>query len=71
MIKIWLAEVFSGVLQGKFTPGEIISIGKEGILVATKDKALLIKELQLASGKKLTAWQFIQGHKITKESFFK
>ncbi|MFC1646008.1 methionyl-tRNA formyltransferase [Candidatus Omnitrophota bacterium] len=71
LVKIWDVEVASGKLEKNYHPGEIISFDKKGILTATKDKALLIKELQPSSGKRLDAWQFVQGHKVESNSFFK
>ena len=70
LIKIWNAEVAGMQIQGKYLPGSIISFDKKGILVSAKDKALLIKELQLSSGKRMDAWQFIQGHKVEKGNKF-
>ena len=69
-IKIWAAEVAKIKLKKDCRPGTIISFDKEGILVATKGGGLLIKELQLPSGKRLNAWQFIQGHKMTEGELF-
>jgi len=46
-------------------PGKIIRVAKDGILVQCGQNALLVKELQLESGKRLTAEQFVAGHKIT------
>lgn len=62
MIKIWDVEVIDFGENKQQQPGTIVALRKNGILVATIDKFLLIRELQSASGKRLTAWQFIQGH---------
>ena len=72
MIKILRAEVIDINIEHKYKPGVIVNFDKNGIIVATQqnNKALLIKELQPSSGKKLTAWQFIQGHKIDKNDKF-
>lgn len=45
-------------------PGVIFQCNKEGIHVATGKGSLTILELMGASGKRLTAWQFLCGHKI-------
>jgi methionyl-tRNA formyltransferase len=71
LIKIISAEVADTEYGDTFSPGEILRIDKNGIMVATGEKALLIKELQPSSGKILTAWQFIQGHKVDKNKVFK
>ncbi|MBL7197618.1 MAG: methionyl-tRNA formyltransferase [Candidatus Omnitrophica bacterium] len=70
LVKIWRAEVIDVQKEREYLPGTIITFDKGGILVATKDKDLLIKELQLSSGKRLDAWQFIQGHKVEKNKLF-
>ena len=44
--------------------GVIIAATKESILVATSHDALAIQELQLEAHKRLTAAEFIAGHKI-------
>ncbi|MDD5005768.1 MAG: methionyl-tRNA formyltransferase [Candidatus Omnitrophica bacterium] len=65
MLKIWDAEVINEIQKkDKCLSGTIISLDKKGILVATKEGFLLIKELQSSSGRRLSAWQFIQGHKF-------
>lgn len=65
LLKIWQAAVV--VLDAtNLKHGEVISTSKEGILVACGDNAITIKLLQLESGKKLQADQFICGHQITK-----
>lgn len=71
LIKIWEVKVADVWVEAKYSPGEIISFDEEGILVATKDKALLIRELQPSSGKRLGAWQFVQGHKVEINTSFK
>lgn len=60
LLKIWQAIAVS--CGEKASPGQIISVSQEGILVATGENALLIKELQLAGGKPQSAAMFIQGH---------
>lgn len=70
IVKILAAEVVKISPEIKFKPGAIISLTKEGILVAAKEGGLLIKELQQSSGKRLNAWQFIQGHKLEQGLLF-
>lgn len=45
-------------------PGTILEINKEGILVATSEGALLIKELQLEGKKKVSAFDFALGQRL-------
>lgn len=46
-------------------PGEIITVSKEGIIVATGAQNLIIEELQLEGKRRMKAEEFIAGHKIT------
>jgi methionyl-tRNA formyltransferase len=70
VLKIWNAEVVKIFIRDKRIPGEIVDFDKNGIVVATGSDFLLIKELQLESGKRINAWNFIQGHKIEKGAKF-
>ena len=68
LLKIWQAIAVSN--EEKASPGQIISVSQEGILVASGEDALLIKELQLAGGKPQSAAMFIQGHQEMIHSHF-
>jgi methionyl-tRNA formyltransferase len=57
LLKIWRAEL----ADGNGAAGEIISAGKNGIMVACGDGALRITELQREGGKRLSAEQFLAG----------
>lgn len=50
--------------------GEIIRVSKEGIAVATAKGVLLIEELQLEGKRRMSASEFISGHKIQAGEFF-
>ncbi|MEI7430190.1 MAG: methionyl-tRNA formyltransferase [Betaproteobacteria bacterium] len=56
-IKVWKANVET--VSG--TPGEVLSYGKSGIVVACGSGALRLLELQKAGGKRLTVEQFLTG----------
>lgn len=60
MVKIYKAKVTSG--EGK--PGTVIKAGEGRLVVATGEEALEILELQLEGGRRLTASEFLRGHKI-------
>ncbi len=45
-------------------PGEILRAGREGILVRTGKDDLLIRELQPVGKRRMTADEFLRGHKI-------
>jgi methionyl-tRNA formyltransferase len=61
VIKIWRAKP---VAEAPGTPGEIVKVGRDGILVRCGDGALLIEEVQKAGGKRLAAAQFLAGHPL-------
>jgi methionyl-tRNA formyltransferase len=44
--------------------GTIVEIGKEGFVVACATQGLLIKKVQPEAGKLMTAYDFIQGHRL-------
>ncbi|MBQ4145448.1 MAG: methionyl-tRNA formyltransferase [Clostridia bacterium] len=59
-MKIIVAEK----MTGKGTPGEILQVDKNGILVATGDGAILIKEIQMQGSKRMEVSSYINGHEI-------
>ena len=65
LLKIYKAKAFESlspsVLQ---SPGGIVQVSKEGIIVATGGDVLMIKELQIESKTRLRVEEFIAGHKI-------
>ena len=71
LLKIYKARVFESlsplVLQ---SPGGIVQVSKEGIVVATGGNGLMIKELQIESKKRMRVEEFIAGHKICVGEFF-
>ena len=60
LLKIWKLEV----VERSGQPGEVLSAGKDGIIVACGQDAVRILELQLEGGKRLTAGQFLTGHPL-------
>lgn len=66
-LKILKAEVNGN--DGR--PGEIVAISKEGILVGTKDKTILLKTVQAEGGRAMDAFEFAKGHRIEKGAFIK
>ena len=64
-IKIWKAELFQHMQSHKNAlPGEIICIDKRGPVVKAADGAVLITELQAGGGKKMSAADYLRGHKM-------
>ena len=64
-IKIWKSIITDEDSTNK--PGFIINIDKSGILVATKDKNILITELQMPGKKRMEVKDFLNG--IKKEEY--
>jgi methionyl-tRNA formyltransferase len=55
-------KIFSTrVVEGKGSPGAVLSKGKQGITVACADNALLITELQLEGKKRMSAQELLTG----------
>ena len=62
-----LLKVFSAkaiLIEHKEKPGTILDINKEGILVATSENAILLKEVQLEGKKKISAYEFACGQRL-------
>jgi len=61
VIKIWK----TAPLAGRFgSPGTVIRADASGIVVAARDGALGVTELQLAGGKRMDAGAFLAGHRL-------
>lgn len=63
-LKIWEADVMIDVNQGM--PGEIIEVCKDSFVVATKEGALKIYEIQLEGKKRMKVFAFLLGFKLEK-----
>jgi len=64
VMKIYESEVLQQ--DSKNEPGFIVDVTKEGIIVATSDKNLLIKKVQFPGGKPLRVEEYIKGNNIEK-----
>ena len=69
MLKITQAQI-STQDTVKFTPGQVINVGREGFHVACLTQTLLIKEVQPEAGKVMPASSFVAGYKIAHGSCF-
>jgi methionyl-tRNA formyltransferase len=63
MLKIWKAKPVVESNDKKSKPGAILKTSKNGILVKTGKGALKIEELQLEGSRRMTAEEFIAGHR--------
>ena len=61
VLKIWDAEPASGRFG---TPGTILRADATGILIACGEGALLVRELQPAGGRRMSAAAFLAGHPV-------
>ncbi|MGM9532373.1 methionyl-tRNA formyltransferase [Intestinibacter sp.] len=61
-MKIWKTKI----LDEKSTkePGTILKVDKEGIKVSTKDKVILITEIQMPNKKRMEVKEFIKGNSL-------
>jgi len=60
-LKVWRCATAAG----RGNPGEILSIGPDGLCVACGEDALVITELQRSGGKRLRAADFLRGFPLT------
>ncbi|MCM8710569.1 methionyl-tRNA formyltransferase [Clostridium sp. SYSU_GA19001] len=64
IMKIYEAEAIDANINIKKIPGQILSVGKKGIEVATGEGILLIKKIQFPGGKPLSVEEYIRGNII-------
>ncbi|MCL6518959.1 MAG: methionyl-tRNA formyltransferase [Armatimonadetes bacterium] len=62
-LKIWLCRRLDRDMEA--SPGEIIEVSKEGIVVGTGDGAVLLVEVQPENRRRMTAAEFARGRHIT------
>jgi methionyl-tRNA formyltransferase len=61
--QIWRAQA-APVGCAEAAPGTILEVIKEGLRIATGNGSLLIREIQPASGKRLSVIQYLAGHHV-------
>lgn len=68
MLKIFKADVVQGpgVRSRSSTSGIVSDVDDKGVIVTTGEGYLLIKEMQLEGKRRMTAGEFIRGHKVEK-----
>ena len=68
LIKIWKAEVIEAACRaeapGERRPGEILQADKTGVVVSCGERVLRILELQRASGRRMSAAEFLAGNPL-------
>lgn len=60
VFKLYTAEV----AEGEWAPGTVLRTGEAGLEVACASGSVLIKELQVAGGKRMRAADYLRGHSI-------
>ena len=65
VLKIFKADVLPLFPNHKPAPGEVVRADKHEIVVACSRGFLAIKEMQLEGGRRMSAPEFISGHKIS------
>lgn len=63
-LKIWRSRTLTGIFNG--LPGEVLDSSTEGVVVQAGEGAVMVLELQLAGGRKLTVAEFLRGHPLPK-----
>jgi methionyl-tRNA formyltransferase len=56
----------ASVREGRGEPGEILDVGREGVLVACGDGALALGLVQPEGGKAMPSWDYAQGRRVRK-----
>ena len=64
-VKVWQAIQ----CVGDGVPGDILNIDREGIVIACKENALQLKKIQPQNSKKMSAYDFANGHQIKGKRF--
>ena len=64
LMKLWVASYHSQNHTRHGRPGEILSTSPEGLVIATGEGTLVIRELQVAGGRRMTAREFLAGHEV-------
>ena len=61
-MKVWKTKVLNETTSKEC--GTILKVDKDGIRVATKDKILLIEEIQMPNKKRMEVKEFIKGNTL-------
>lgn len=61
-VKLWAVTIELG--SGDAEPGTVAAVSPSGLLVETGHGRLLIRELQPAAGRRLSAREFLSGHRV-------
>jgi methionyl-tRNA formyltransferase len=62
-MRIWKTAVSTQSIKGKI-PGTICTVDREGVLVVCGTGAVIVREVQFDSGKRMSVDEYIRGHQI-------
>jgi len=62
--RVWMTSVPSNGVARAAEPGTVVGADERGLLVATLDGAIQIKQIQLAGGTPMSSREFLRGHSI-------
>ena len=63
-MKVWQAEL-TDIDNDSYKPGEIVKANsKDGLLIKTGDGIIELTEIQMPNLKRMTAKEYLRGHKI-------
>ena len=63
-IRVWQAKHLPGSSPDTRQPGSIISTDADGIAIETGDGVLLLTEIQAAGGRRMSAGEYLNAHKV-------
>jgi methionyl-tRNA formyltransferase len=63
-LKIWLAEAAPEDVGGSAAAGTVLAADRNGIVVATGEGRLVVRELQVEGGRRMSAEEFLRGHRL-------
>lgn len=63
-LKIWSAEAAADPTASGAAGGTVTAADKHGIVVATGEGTLVVRELQIEGGRRMSADEFLRGHRL-------
>ncbi len=63
-LKVFRARIFEQTCSPRDEAGTLIGLENDGIIVASADKPLILTEIQLENKRKMTAAEFLRGHRV-------
>lgn len=64
LLKVWRAEPLPAPPAARMEPGTVLAVDGEGILVATGDGLLRVREVQPEGGRRMGAAEYARGHPV-------